>query len=180
VKEESGVKMHSLGFVLSLLCVTLAAVQAKICWEECPGNSVIEHIDIEGCHRRSTYPALQDFRCEGRTGPPCTVIRGETVTINVKWRDAGHSNLTQSVYWQSGFFDLPWVGMDTQICKYVNDGTGCPYTPEEPEMSEFEFPIKIMEVYPAGYYKLKWSLIDRTDEGDENTAACFLVIIKIV
>merc|ERR1719402_1012138 len=84
--------------------------------------------------------------------------------LNVTWKDSGHSNLPQSVYWQSGFFNLPWVGMDSEICKYVNDGNGCPFSPEEQGKSNFIYPIKILEVYPAGYYKLIWSLIDRVGE----------------
>jgi hypothetical protein len=41
------------------------------------------------------HPHVQGFRCEGRNGPPCVVKRGDLVSMNIKWKDAGHTNLTQ-------------------------------------------------------------------------------------
>jgi len=150
---------------------------AKICWEECEGSNLIESVDIEGCHRRSTYPSSKDFRCDGKEGPPCTVIRGETVYLDVTWKDKGHTNLTQDVVWQAAWMDIPWVGMETAVCKYVNNGESCPKQGES--TSNYKFPIKIQEIYPAGYFALKWKLLDATSTGP-TTAFCLKLDIKIV
>merc|ERR1712198_153098 len=167
-------KMRAQGrvvYFLSLCCVGLS----KICWEPCSSSSTVQTVDIEGCRRRSTYPVSQDFRCGGRKGPPCTVLRGDVVHLDVTWQDAGHQNLTQEVYWQS-FINVPWIGMETEIRKYVNGGDSCPGS-KQTGVSKFRIPIKIQEMYPAGYYNLQWSIVDRTQKGDK-TAACFLIAIK--
>merc|ERR1711915_163498 len=170
------VKMQTKGILLYFLSLCGLGL-SKICWEACSGDEVVQNVDIEGCRRRSSYPLQQDFRCEGKTGPPCTVVRGDVVYLDVTWEDSGHTNLTQAVYWQMGYgIEVPWVGMETEICQYINDGEGCPKTGET-SVSRFRFPIKILEVYPAGYYNLKWSLVDRTPQGDK-TALCFLYPIK--
>jgi len=72
--------------------------------------------DILGCRRRSSYPRqqvnchlinfttaislavttwYQGFRCAGREGPPCVVQRGDSTAMYIRWKDSGHTNLTQ-------------------------------------------------------------------------------------
>ncbi|XP_023321795.1 uncharacterized protein LOC111696425 [Eurytemora carolleeae] len=171
----------SVGTVHVLCTVLLYTVQqasAKLCWEECTDLGVVQNVDIHGCRRRSSYPLQQDFKCNGRTGPPCTTLRGDTVYLDLHWKDEGHQNITQNVVWQSGFFDLPWVGMETEICKYTNGGQGCPGSGEN-GVSNVQFPIQILDMYPAGKYNLKWEILDRTSEGSK-TLACFLITVKIM
>eukprot|EP00088_Acartia_fossae_P056718 TRINITY_DN6606_c0_g1_i5.p1 TRINITY_DN6606_c0_g1~~TRINITY_DN6606_c0_g1_i5.p1 ORF type:complete len:171 (-),score=15.07 TRINITY_DN6606_c0_g1_i5:132-644(-) len=165
--------------VLVFLIPLLEPGLGKVCWEECPDWNVIQHMDINGCHRRSTYPHLQDFRCDGMKGPPCTVLRGQEVTLDVTWKDLGHKNLTQNVVWQS-FVDIPWVGMETEICKYVNDGASCPGQGVQEGNSRMKFPIKVLEMYPSGFYNLKWELLDRLQDGTTETKLCFLFAIRIM
>ena len=107
--------------VLSALCV---ACQGKMCWEECAAEGRVEKADIIGCRRRSTYPHLEDFRCEGSKGPPCTVFRGDTVNLDVQWNNNGIRDMTQSTHWVS-WIELPWVGMETEACPYLDGGQGC-------------------------------------------------------
>merc|ERR1711915_381092 len=88
-----GVTMGVLGCVslllLGLTCVIQSA-DARICWEQCNKNSnIVQSVNIEGCRRRSTYPKKQNFRCSGQVGPPCTVKRGDTVHLQVKWNNPG-------------------------------------------------------------------------------------------
>ena len=111
--------------VLALVLVTAGWCEAKMCWEECrAGAGVVETADILGCRRRSTYPARQDFRCQGRLGPPCTVFRGDTVRLDVNWVNPGIRDMTQSTHWVS-WVELPWVGMETEACPYLDGGAGC-------------------------------------------------------
>ena len=77
-------------FLLVLTASWLGSSEAKMCWEECQaGAGQVVTADIQGCRRRSTFPASQDFRCEGRLGPPCTVFRGDTVNLDVNWVNPG-------------------------------------------------------------------------------------------
>merc|ERR1712228_883794 len=162
---------------LIFLGVLLGFGEAKICWEECEANSVVQTTDIIGCHRRSTYPD-QDFRCDGSDGPPCTVERGDTVLLNVTWANPGIKNMTQSTVWVT-WMELPWVGMETEGCGYLDQGTGCRQN-SQARLSSFEFPIYIQEIYPTGKYDLKWKFWERTETGEEKEVACFLFTIKIV
>ena len=116
------------------------------------------------CRRRSTYPQLEDFRCEGRRGPPCTVFREDTVTLDVTWANPGVQDMTQSTHWVS-WIDLPWVGMETEACPYLDGGHGCSNSTVtvqcnnygrklmkylQARQSTFNFPIYIEPMYPAG------------------------------
>ena len=74
--------------------------------------------------RRSTYPALEDFRCEGSVGPPCTVFREDTVTLDVDWNNPGIKDMSQSAHWVS-WIDILWVGLETEVCPYLDGGLGC-------------------------------------------------------
>ena len=38
-----------------------------------------QNVEIDGCHRRSSYPHDQNFWCKGLDGPPCTVLRSENL-----------------------------------------------------------------------------------------------------
>ena len=112
-------------FLLLFSLCWLGGCEAKMCWEECTaGAGVVQTADILGCRRRSTYPASQDFRCDGRLGPPCTVFRGDTVNLDVNWVNPGIRDMTQSTHWVS-WVELPWVGMETEACPYLDSGSGC-------------------------------------------------------
>merc|ERR1712128_114744 len=68
-----------------LLLALVARAQGRICWEGCrQDQQTIQAVNIRGCRRRSSYPARQDFRCEGQKGPPCTVKRGDTVHLEAR------------------------------------------------------------------------------------------------
>ena len=147
------------------LCWLGQISEAKMCWEECSaGSGVVERADILGCRRRSTYQVSQDFRCQGRLGPPCTVFRGDTVRLDVDWVNPGILDMTQSTHWVS-WVELPWVGMETEACPYLDTGAGCgnntvdisvtssPHTSHsylQTRTSNFNFPIYIEKLYPAG------------------------------
>ena len=84
----------------------------------------LQSADIVGCKRRSTYPFNQDFKCEGTKGPPCFVQRGDTVLLDVVWNNPGVTNMTQSTVWVT-WIEMPWVGMDTEGCPFLDGGKGC-------------------------------------------------------
>jgi len=139
---------------------------------------MIESADIVGCKRRSTFPFKQDFRCEGTKGPPCFVQRGDTVLLDVVWNNPGVANMTQSTVWVT-WIEMPWVGMDTEACPFLDGGKGCRAN-AVPATSKFEFPIYIQDMYPTGKYDLKWKFFERLDNGEEKELACFLFTIKII
>ena len=60
-------------------------------------------------------------------GPPCTVERGDTVMLDVGWNNPGIANMTQSTVWVTGSWgvELPWIGMETEGCQFLDDGVGC-------------------------------------------------------
>jgi len=144
------------------------------------GEDVIQDADVVGCRRRADYPLRKRFRCEGTVGPPCTVERGDTVYLDVKWNNPGLRNMTQSTVWVTGWgMEIPWVGMETEGCPFLDRGEGC--TPgAQARLSRFYFPILIQELYPAGKYDLKWKFWERDDAGRETEVACFLFTIKII
>merc|ERR1719495_1041500 len=170
------------GLLLSyLLLPSISGVKNdfdKVCWEECENLSVIQSVRMMGCYRRSTYPHLQDFWCKGKHGPPCFTKRGDTMHLEITWRDPGHHNLTQSVHWQS-VVDFPWPGLDTEICKYVNEGDSCP-AQRKRDVSTFKFPIHVQELYPPGVYDVIWRLYDNLPSGEVKTIVCMLIKFKIL
>nr|AQS22680.1 MD-2-related lipid-recognition protein-like protein [Pseudodiaptomus poplesia] len=163
--------------VLFSLLGLLGCMEAKLCFEECSDVGALQNVEIHGCYRRSTYPHKQNFRCRGRVGPPCTVVRGQTVYLDLKWTAGGFTNITQDVVWQSGFLDLPWAGMETDICKYTNNGSACSQPGIQGETNHLMFPIYISEYYPAGKYNLKWKIMEHPSLAE---LTCFLFTIKIV
>jgi len=160
---------------------TIQAALATICWKECrEGAAVIQTADVLGCHRRSSYPHRQKFRCDGTIGPPCIVERGDTVHLDVSWMNPGVGNMTQSTVWVSGWgIEIPWVGMATEACPFLDLGTGC-RPAAQARQSRFYFPILIQEMYPPGKYDLKWKFWERDEQGLEKEVGCFLFTIKII
>ena len=53
--------------------------------------------------------------------------------------------LEQKVTWLSGWANIPWVGLDTSACKYL-DGN-C--TRQGGETLNLTYPVKILSFYPA-------------------------------
>merc|ERR1711872_1199705 len=103
---------------------------SKICWRLCDESdktqNIIQSLDISGCNRRSSYPEYEDFWCDGDTGPPCTGLTGDTLSIEIEMNNPGFTNLTQSAsYLATSFLSFPWVGMDTNGCNYLDGGHGC-------------------------------------------------------
>jgi len=172
-------------YILVIFAVLIQACNLKICWKECKDSAIIQSVELQGCHRRSTYPHKQDFWCDKNRGPPCTLLRGETAVMKIVWKDFGHRHLTQAVYWQPEFMDvdIPWVGMDTEACKYVNNGTSCPgkgLTPEKEGLSQLSFPIDVLEIYPTGTKNLKWEMYDQNEDGSSKTVFCFQFPLRIM
>jgi len=166
-----------IGLVFIQIC------SAKICWKECTEDTnIIKSVDFQGCRRRSTYPHKEDFWCEGNKGPPCTLLRGDETMIDISWIDYGHTKLTQAVYWESGFMDIPWVGMDTEACQYVNDGASCPGKGDSQQggLSKLHFPIEVLMAYPAGTYNLKWKMLDTKEDGSVKEVFCFRFQMRIM
>ena len=67
---------------LTLFLCLLKINLSKICWKECdPSKNVIQSVNVANCTRRSTYPELEDFWCDGEKGPPCFVQKGKTEAV---------------------------------------------------------------------------------------------------
>ena len=117
---------------LYLLCCWLTLAGSKICWEKCGGEGEIvpENVDIfdKDCRRRSSYPELVDFRCEGKKGPPCTLFKEDNVHVVVDWENPGFTNLRHTIFWDSSFGAVRWFGLDREVCPYLDGGSGCDNT----------------------------------------------------
>ena len=108
-------------FTLILICLWDNSI-AKICWKECdPSKKVIQSVDVANCTRRSTYPEFEDFWCNGEKGPPCFVQKGKTEVLEVVWTNPGVANMTQSAHWLT-YIELPWYGMETEACPFLDGG----------------------------------------------------------
>ena len=48
---------------------------------------LIRSFDVDGCRRRRGQPGRGPprFRCNGQSGPPCTIKRGDTVYLDVEF-----------------------------------------------------------------------------------------------
>ena len=46
------------------------------------------------------------------------------VCLQVEWTNPGVRELSLSAHWVS-WLELPWVGMETQGCPYLDGGAGC-------------------------------------------------------
>ena len=59
--------------------------------------------------------------------------------------------MTQSTVWVTGTWgvELPWVGMETEVCPYLDGGSGC-RADSPARTSGLHFPIFIQEIYPTG------------------------------
>ena len=100
---------------------------------------ILKNIDIINCTRRSTYPEQEDFWCEGAEGrleldhsstsvrgPPCFIPSGDKVMVEVQWTNPGVARLTQSIKYITPFLlELPWIGVETEVCDFLDDGKGC-------------------------------------------------------
>ena len=167
--------------LLAVLFMLLSVACSKICWEECDSYNLMHTADVIGCRRRSAYPRSQGFTCQGMDGPPCTVKQGDRVRLNLSFANPGLQNVSQSVVWVTGWgLDMPWVGMDTQVCPYLDGGQGCQQQPVgEGRISNFDFPIDIQSFFPTGRYQLRWSFNEETEDGAEEKL-CFSFKIRIV
>jgi len=89
--------------------------------------------------------------------------------------------MTQSTVWVTGTWgvELPWVGMETEVCPYLDGGSGC-RADSPARTSGLHFPIFIQEIYPTGRYDLKWKFWEREDNGSQTELACFLFTINII
>ncbi|XP_040568217.1 uncharacterized protein [Lepeophtheirus salmonis] len=164
------------------LLIFLADVQGKICWKECTEMGIISSADIDGCHRRSGRDGRTPrFRCKGIDGPPCTVIRGETVHLNLEFRpNRVLKNVTQAAYWESSFgMDIPWAGLATNACTFMVNNEGCKEG-DQMAYQSFSYPIFINEMYPPGTYNLRWEFTSRNEKGMEDSLSCFRYVIRIV
>eukprot|EP00096_Caligus_rogercresseyi_P000136 TRINITY_DN1036_c0_g1_i1.p1 TRINITY_DN1036_c0_g1~~TRINITY_DN1036_c0_g1_i1.p1 ORF type:complete len:180 (-),score=17.47 TRINITY_DN1036_c0_g1_i1:114-653(-) len=170
------------GVFLLLLSCCLEA-HGKICWKECQDLGIVTFADIEGCHRRTGKDGrTPKFRCNGTTGPPCTVIRGETVHLNLKFNPGiVVKNVTQGAFWESGLgMDIPWAGLAVDACEFMADNKDCKDDGVK-EVQAFSYPIYINTMYPSGTYNLRW-LFDASDvdTGIKKALGCLRFTIRII
>jgi len=101
----------------------LQIVSTKICWEHCQGSAgpaLVETLDIDGCRRRADYPERKLFWCEGREGPPCTALSGDTLTIRAALRNNGSlGGLSQYGEYMTSYLNIPWPGMEEDACIFL-------------------------------------------------------------
>jgi len=159
----------------------------KICWKECTEQNIIKSVDLVGCHRRSTYPHAEDFRCSSENGvvkgPPCTAKQGDTFKLHVEFVNLTISDMTQYAWWETKFFpyvDVPWATMESEACPYLDNGLGCNNNTMERGSKFLVMDIPVALLYPRGYYNIRHAFYERLPSGEEEEVACFRFNFKIV
>lgn len=140
------------------------------------GANRVVGLNIEGCRRRESnrYGWIYRFRCDGSTGPPCIVKRGDTVNITFDFKTVGrlsdmftcafvpsillipiwnfinaldeYSKVIQDVFWVTGFgMELPWAGMEKDVCKFMD----CKLLEHSHQDFTYTYPIEISPFYPS-------------------------------
>lgn len=79
--------------------------------------------------------------------------------------------LTAKAFWENGFIDLPFVGLDNNACLT----TKCPVTKDLEQQYTYE--LLMSKAYPAGTYDVKWKLYN---PDDDNQLCCAIFKIKIL
>ncbi|TRY71545.1 hypothetical protein TCAL_01096 [Tigriopus californicus] len=144
------------------------------------GANRVVGLDIEGCRRReSSRPGwISRFRCDGSTGPPCIVKRGDTVNITFDFKtEDKYSKAIQDVFWVTGFgMELPWAGMEKDVCKFMD----CNALKGSHQDFTYTYPIAISQFYPSGAFNLKWLIKGEKENGEIEQIGCSRLTIRIV
>ena len=62
------------------------------------------------------------------------------VMVEVQWTNPGVARLTQSIKYITPFLlELPWIGVETEVCDFLDDGKGC--------QDNAQVRIKIMKIF---------------------------------
>jgi len=93
--------------------------------------------------------------------------------------DFAIKDLKQEAFWLTNFgFQLPWAGMDTDGCKYLQHNCTATSIPED-QVQKFSYPIGIKKMYPIGKYNLKWSF-NAMRNGTKVEVGCVYYTIRIL
>ncbi len=118
-----------------------------------PASGRVFSADVSGCRRRGPGPdgRVPRFRCQGTRGPPCFLRGGDTAELSVRFEtELPLSGVVHEAYWVTGAFLLPWAGMDTDACKYLDepcddDGAGRRSSRRNVTLT---YPMDVLEEYP--------------------------------
>ena len=91
--------------------------------------------------------------------------------------------MSLSVVWVTGWgLDMPWVGIDTRVCPYLDGGRGdgCLGEAAVGRTTTFDFPIDIQAYYPRNNYLTRWTFNQATEDGGQEQKLCFLTKLRIV
>ncbi|BES93393.1 coagulation [Nesidiocoris tenuis] len=110
---------------------------------------------------------------EALTGEPCKVKRGTSATLSFDftphWASSGP--LKTRAYW-AHILDLPFVGMDTDACKY----TSCPYV--DGQKNSYNFTLELAKQYIAQRYDIKFRIWE--EEAEPRKECCLLFKLKLL
>uniref|UniRef100_A0AAG5DNI6 MD-2-related lipid-recognition domain-containing protein n=1 Tax=Anopheles atroparvus TaxID=41427 RepID=A0AAG5DNI6_ANOAO len=141
---------------VALLALCLHGISAEVVnFKSCIGEvnkCTINEVSITPCP-------------EAEEGRACTVYRGTNVSITFDFTpEFAAKELSADVSWTQPSMDLPFIGMDTEACKY----TSCPAESGKRQTYSYDLPIK--KSYPPKHYDVKWKLTS------ENKDSCCLVV----
>lgn len=88
--------------------------------------------------------------------------------------DWGSIEPATRLYAETLVLDMPFMGMDTDACKYTN----CPVV--EQATQTWQYTLFILDSYPKGSYTVKMKLWDNTSGASSAHECCFKLDIKIV
>lgn len=155
--------------LLVLVTVALGQEEGKVCWKSCQEDTPIQSVHMLGCHRRSSYPDRENFRCKdgGNVGPPCTTRHGEIFYLDFTFNHTGflEGELTQSAGARATYgalsyspVELPWATLDPQGCDYLTEEDGHQGCSGQGGTSRLQLPILVEDFYPANTYSVQYYL----------------------
>uniref|UniRef100_A0A0A9YQB5 MD-2-related lipid-recognition protein n=1 Tax=Lygus hesperus TaxID=30085 RepID=A0A0A9YQB5_LYGHE len=110
---------------------------------------------------------------EAATDEPCKIKRGNSATLTYnftpRWAP-GSGELKTRAYWAS-VLDLPFLGMDTDVCKYAT----CPIVKDQQNF--YNFTLEIEKRYPAQRYNIKFRIWE--DEAEPKKECCIVFKLKL-
>ncbi|CAH1390429.1 unnamed protein product [Nezara viridula] len=164
-----GSRSHRMGFAKAFLflCLTVIVSSEPVQYKPCyyTGKSgklcTVSDVKIEPCP-------------EAAKNEPCKIKRGEYASIAFKYKIEYEpvEPLKTRAYWATVLADLPFVGMDTDLCKH----TECPVVKNVDK--QFNYTLDISKSFPAQKFDVKWKIWE--EKAGPEKECCFMFKMKLV
>ncbi|XP_014273720.3 NPC intracellular cholesterol transporter 2 [Halyomorpha halys] len=150
-------------FICMAIIVSSELVQFKPCYYSGQNGKqcTVSDVEIEPCP-------------EAARNEPCKIKRGEFASIGFKYTLDFEpvEPLKTRAYWATVLADLPFVGMDTDLCKV----TECPVV--KGVQKSYNYSLAISKSFPAQKFDIKCKIWEE-NKGPEREC-CFMFKIRLI